>query len=212
MLQSSGCSTQWLSLFHGGSLALQNCACMVCSAFFVGSYSFARPPSLPFLPRVSEPSRGSLARACSWFCWSPAPSAPDAPTAETCDRAIEAAGLQESEIVSLKAGANLLVGHIRKVLRDFPTSLEEDELEMARVKACAGQGSRNGRSDCVGNERDWADGMLMAIQFRMERKKMLQRVVSHLARNCMNVHQQTKAPKHKDSQEHQSGHSDDGEL
>ena len=112
-------------------------------------------------------------------------------------------------MVSFKVAAKMLVAQVKKVLRKFPTSIQEDELEMARMKACAGQDNASGRSDCVGDESEWTDGKLMAIQFRIERKKMLHKVVSHLARDCMNEHELKKTHKQNDAQD---GPSTDGEL
>ena len=129
---------------------------------------------------VAEPNYHTLAVASMWLGWS---------TEETtCKDVGFAVGMTENEQDSMKAAVETLTKELDRLRKTFSSTIEEDEVELARVKNCRGSKGIDDGLACPSDVREWGPALEMAILFRVTRKKLIKAVHSRLTEDCLRVH------------------------
>ena len=127
----------------------------------------------------AAPNYRTLAMASMWLGWS---------TDETtCKDVGDSVGLTEYEQDSMKAAVETLTRELDRMQQAFSSTVEEDEIELARVKRCRVSKDIDQSDTCPFSVREWGQGLEMAILFRLTRKKLIEAVHSRLLEDCLSV-------------------------
>ena len=110
---------------------------------------------------------------------------------------------EPNEEESLKAVASMLVQELEDRLKGFSTTLQEDEMLLSDMQRCTAQAGDQGEvrvlsdeAECTGDELDdeWGHALQMAVEYRIERKRLIHRVILRLATDCAEVTTVDEAP------------------
>ena len=98
--------------------------------------------------------------------------------------------MSDTELESLRLAATLIAVHLNAIKEELPTSLEEDEEEVGRIRRCREWAAkyrdvRKAGLGCPLDTLEWGHAIEMAVIFRTERKKVIRNVVERLVRGCI---------------------------
>ena len=108
----------------------------------------------------------------------------------TCHEISHTVDLSDTELESLRLAATLIVVHLNGIKEELPSSLEEDEEEVGRIRRCRAYASkhrdvRKAGLGCPVDSLEWGHAIEMAAVFRAERKKVIRNVVERLVTGCI---------------------------
>ena len=101
-----------------------------------------------------------------------------------------------NEVESLKAVASMLVQELRDRLTGYSTTLQQDERLLSDMQRCTAQAGGQGEGRALSDEAectesalddDWGHALQMAVEYRIERKRLIHRVIERLAKDCAEI-------------------------